>query len=81
VQPRTVTPNNWADNTLTPEQLPYVFRLRMYSVRTGQVVAVGDGYATSPAAAVEAAASALGSSAAKYFEQLAAAPAASQPGR
>jgi curli biogenesis system outer membrane secretion channel CsgG len=81
VQSRPVTPDNWADNTVTKEQMPYVFRLRMYSVRTGQIVAVGDGYAVTPTAAVESAVKGLRQAAGRYFRQTQAAAAASQPGR
>ena len=79
VRPRPVTPDNWADTTVSKDEQPCIFRLRMYSVRTGQVVAVGEGYADTPAAAVETAVKALRRAATKFFRHVQAAQAASQP--
>jgi len=46
--PDPVAPDNWVGYVGFPESgyndLPYIFRLRMYHVETGTVVAVGDGY-------------------------------------
>lgn len=79
VPTRQVTPGNWTDTTISNDQQPYVFHLRMYSVRTSQVVAVGDGYAATPSAAVEAAVSALRRAAMNCFKQMSAAEATTQP--
>ncbi len=51
------TADNWVGTVGFPEgsrdDLPLVFRLRMYSVESGIIVAVGDGYGSNPAEAVE----------------------------
>lgn len=46
--PSVITPDNWVGHVGFPEEsrndLPVVFRLRMYSVETGQIVGIGEGF-------------------------------------
>lgn len=76
--PQEVTPDNWADRAPPGKAQPLIFRLRMYSARTGQVVAAGDGYADTPSAALEQAVQALRVAAVRYYRSAPAAP-ATQP--
>jgi len=54
---RTATPNNWVGRVGFPEDdrenMPLIFRLRMYSVADGVITAVGDGYGNTPSEAVD----------------------------
>lgn len=53
---KIVTSDNWVGKEGFPEKdnsdMPFVFRLRMYSVETGVIVAVGDGYGLSSREAI-----------------------------
>ncbi len=59
---KPATPDNWVGTAGFPAEAsdsPYLFRLRMYSVRTGIIVAVADGYGQGPREAIDNAVKAL----------------------
>ena len=60
---RACTPDNWVEHVGFPEKgrddLPAVFRLRMYDVETGHIKAVGEGYALNHQEALRCAVTAL----------------------
>ncbi|NQU75656.1 MAG: hypothetical protein HQ546_04975 [Planctomycetes bacterium] len=69
---REVTADNWADSPSFPEdqsnQKAYIFRLRMYSARTGIVAAVGIGYGDTPDEAMKTAVNALAAEAVRQYK-------------
>lgn len=73
LKPKPVVPDEWVGDTGFPEggtdELPFVFRLRMYSVETGIIVAVGDGYAQTRSEAVNNAVTALKTCVVRHYHR------------